>query len=174
MTRVLVTVGSTGFDLLVQTVISDAFLDALHAKGFTDMTIQYGSSKFHVDGVNSDNFDYSSLHSCGIDIHLWKYKPSILAEMENADLVISHAGSGTVLEALRMHKALIVVPNTTLLDNHQIEVARALEAQGHLKSSTVVDLVKSIVDFNPEKVNPFPPFDGTKFARLVDEEMGFV
>ncbi|KAF8352284.1 glycosyltransferase 28 [Amanita rubescens] len=153
---VLVTVGSTGFDLLVQAVISDAFLDAIRRKGFVRLTVQCGNSR------------------TSIDIELWRYKPSIQAEMRKSDIIISHAGSGTILEALRLHKPLIVVPNPTLLDDHQQEVAQALEALGHLKSSTVCDLAKSIDAFNREEIVPFPQFDDSKFARIVDDEMGFL
>ena len=83
---VLVTVGSTGFDLLVQAVISNPFLDAIHSKGFTHLTVQCGNSR-----VGHDS-NYHSFHSRGIDIELWKYKPSIQAEMQKSDIVISHAG----------------------------------------------------------------------------------
>ena len=41
-------------------------------------------------------------------------------------------GSGTVLEALRIDVALVVVPNTTLLHNHQEEVAEVLEEYGYV------------------------------------------
>lgn len=48
-----------------------------------------------------------------------------------------HTGSGSILDALRLNKLLIVVPNPTLLDNHQIELAEALEQRGYLSSSSV-------------------------------------
>jgi len=46
-------------------------------------------------------------------------------------------GSGTILDVLRKGKPLIIVPNPTLLDNHQEDMAHAMEALGHAKVSTV-------------------------------------
>ena len=45
-------------------------------------------------------------------------------------------GSGTILDVLRLNKPLIVVPNSSLLDNHQQELADALADLGHLKTCT--------------------------------------
>lgn len=45
-------------------------------------------------------------------------------------------GSGTIIDTLRSNKPLIVVPNPTLLDNHQVDLAEELDKLGHLKSST--------------------------------------
>jgi len=36
-----------------------------------------------------------------------------------------------------MPKPMIAVPNPTLLDNHQEELASVLEEMGHLKATTV-------------------------------------
>lgn len=49
--------------------------------------------------------------------------------MEIGDLYI---GSGSILEALRLVKRLIVVPNKTLMDNHQKELAGELQRQEYL------------------------------------------
>lgn len=91
---VLVTVGSTGFDLLVQAVISDAFLDAIRSKGFARLTVQCGNSRTSHETAMNGN-DHHSFTSRGIDIELWRYKPSIQAEMRNSDIIISHAGTWT-------------------------------------------------------------------------------
>jgi beta-1,4-N-acetylglucosaminyltransferase len=90
----------------------------------------------------------------GISIEIWKFKPSLQEEYERADLVISHAGmphsisvylrwgrytgSGTILDVLRLGKPMIVIPNMTLLDNHQEELASMLANLGHLQLSTVL------------------------------------
>jgi UDP-N-acetylglucosamine transferase subunit ALG13 len=52
-------------------------------------------------------------------------------------LVLTGAGSGTILDVLRIGKPLIVIPNPTLLDDHQTELAVSLQELGHLKASTV-------------------------------------
>lgn len=41
-------------------------------------------------------------------------------------------GAGTVLDAMRLDVPIIVVPNTSLLDNHQAELAGELERQGYV------------------------------------------
>jgi beta-1,4-N-acetylglucosaminyltransferase len=44
-------------------------------------------------------------------------------------------GAGTILDAMRLGLAIIVVPNVTLLDNHQEELAAELELQGYVTKS---------------------------------------
>ena len=46
-------------------------------------------------------------------------------------------GSGTIIDVLRMGKPLIVVPNPSLLDNHQTELADALQNLGYLQSGVI-------------------------------------
>lgn len=41
-----------------------------------------------------------------------------------------------MLEALHMGKVLVVVPNASLMDNHQAEVAKALSDEAYLLQST--------------------------------------
>jgi hypothetical protein len=53
-------------------------------------------------------------------------------DMTEADLIISHAGAGTVMEGLRLKKRMVVVINTLLMNNHQTELANAMAKRGHL------------------------------------------
>lgn len=46
--------------------------------------------------------------------------------------LIQFLGAGTILEALEIDARVIVVPNTSLMDNHQLELAEELERQGYL------------------------------------------
>lgn len=41
-------------------------------------------------------------------------------------------GSGSILEAMRIEVPVIVVPNTDLLDNHQVELAEVLAEQSYV------------------------------------------
>jgi beta-1,4-N-acetylglucosaminyltransferase len=169
------TVGSTKFDALVQAVLSQPVLTALHLQGYTALVVQCGNSKVDVGSSSATiTGDITSLQKDGLDIEIWKFKPSLQTEYDRADLVISHAGSGTILDVLRLGKWLIAVPNPTLLDNHQEDLASSLNALGHLKASTIDDLPQTIADFDPSSITPFPPFDGSKFSNLLNEEMGFI
>jgi len=169
---VFVTVGSTKFDALLQAAISEPVLTALHTKGFVRVVLQRGNSVLDLD-CGASTRDSLTIRKGGLDIETWKFKPSIQDEIERADLVISHAGSGTILDVLRSGKPLIVVPNPTLMDNHQEELALHLDGLGHLRATFVGDLPTAIGSFDPNTLVPFPPCDGSKFRRLVDEMMGF-
>lgn len=150
---VFVTVGSTKFDALVQATISEPVLTALHTKGFERVVLQRGNSNLNLDWGTSTQ-DSLTIRRAGVDIETWKFKPSIQHEIESADLIISHAGkdpcvtrpyhcldidkgSGTILDVLRSGKPLIAVPNPTLLDNHQEELALQLDHLGHLRATSV-------------------------------------
>ncbi len=52
--------------------------------------------------------------------------------MQSADLVISHAGSGSLFEGLALRKAIIAVPNPILMHNHQAELAGRLAADKYV------------------------------------------
>ncbi|EIM89907.1 glycosyltransferase family 1 protein [Stereum hirsutum FP-91666 SS1] len=172
--RVFVTVGSTKFDSLIQSVLSDDVLHAFNAKGYTDIVVQCGNSQLDPSSGLVTNETAWTLERDGIRLDMWRFKPSLEEEYNGADLVVSHAGSGTILDVLRKSKALIVVPNPTLLDNHQEELAKALADLGHLKASNIRELARTIRELDISTIKPFPAFDGSRFRRLLDEEMGFV
>jgi len=56
----------------------------------------------------------------------FRYKPSIEQELDTADLVICHGGTGTVLFLLKADKPFIAVPNPNVADNHQYEFLKKL------------------------------------------------
>ncbi|KAF8479346.1 glycosyltransferase family 1 protein [Russula ochroleuca] len=168
--RVLFTVGSTRFDALVDAAFSQPVLDALTQKGYSDVVVQCGNSQV---GEFSPTDREGNVRRHGVDIDVWRFKPSLDEEYDAADLVIGHAGSGTILDVLRRGKPLIIVPNPTLLDNHQEDMAHSMGKLGHARVSTVNELAQSVMDLDTSTLVPFPPFDGGNFRRLVDREMGF-
>jgi beta-1,4-N-acetylglucosaminyltransferase len=132
--RLFVTVGSTKFPQLIRAVLSPEAIEVLLDLGFRELCVQYGTDT----ELFKQSQGQSELSITGFD-----YSQSIEREMQQADLIISHAGSnthqlcnilgsGSVLEALHLGKLLIVVPNTSLMDNHQAEVAKALSDEGFL------------------------------------------
>ncbi|ESK96878.1 glycosyltransferase family 1 protein [Moniliophthora roreri MCA 2997] len=169
-----VTVGSTRFDALVNCVLSQSVLASLHNKGYTQLVIQCGNSDFDFCHLFDKVEDTFHLEKSGVTIECWKYKSSLQGEYERADLVISHAGSGTILDVLRLKRPLIVVPNSTLLDDHQQELATALQEMGYLKVADTMNLAAIIEHFDPKELQEFPPFDGTRFRDMLDEDVGFI
>lgn len=55
-----------------------------------------------------------------------------MRRMRSKYALLIHSGSGSILEALRYQIPLVVVPNTGLLDNHQEELADAMERNNYL------------------------------------------
>jgi UDP-N-acetylglucosamine transferase subunit ALG13 len=60
--------------------------------------------------------------------------PEVVESMERADAVVSHAGAGSILCALRVGHVPVVVPRLQrfgeTVDDHQVELARALAQDG--------------------------------------------
>lgn len=76
-----------------------------------------------------------------VHIELRDYVQDLRPFLLSSDIVISHAGSGTILETLRIpaepKPKLVVVPNETLMDNHQAELAQALAKHNYLVATRV-------------------------------------
>ena len=90
--RVLITVGSTRFDALVEAALSQPVLNALTRKGYSDVIIQCGNSQVEVDDVFSPRERERNVRRYGVNIDVWRFKPSLDEDYDAADLVIGHAG----------------------------------------------------------------------------------
>jgi beta-1,4-N-acetylglucosaminyltransferase len=88
--RVLVTVGSTRFDSLVEAAFSQPVLNTLTQKGYSHVIIQCGTSR--VDDTFSPTDRERNFRRHGVNIDVWRFKPSLDEEYDAADLVIGHAG----------------------------------------------------------------------------------
>lgn len=145
----LVTVGATApFPRLIQQLLTPSVLTTLTSLNYTHLTIQHGLTPTNYGGTSDGESLLATLNtftppftsptssSTSLNIASFPFSDSLQDEMAKSDLVISHAGSGSILDALRMTKKLIVVPNEELMDNHQKELARELERQGYLVDST--------------------------------------
>jgi beta-1,4-N-acetylglucosaminyltransferase len=105
---------------------------------------------------------------------VYRFKPTLAADFESSSLVVSHAGAGSVFEALRAKKPLLVVVNPILADNHQTELADALscvEGTGHGPHLTwcMADQVSKVLStFDFKTLKPLPRSDLTKFTSTLD------
>eukprot|EP00397_Hematodinium_sp_SG-2012_P052992 GEMP01063002.1.p1 GENE.GEMP01063002.1~~GEMP01063002.1.p1 ORF type:complete len:164 (+),score=39.83 GEMP01063002.1:194-685(+) len=154
------TVGTTEFDPLITAVGSPECQKALKDRGFSRLRVQKGR------GSGSPPVPASLSVAC------YDFKPSLKDDMKEADLIISHAGAGSVMESLRMKKALIIVVNRELMDNHQVELAEEMERNKFALLAYPETLVDTIKKADLSSLREYPQPDLTPFHRLIEETMG--
>jgi len=151
----LVTVGATvGFPNLTRAALEPSFWGHLASRGFTSLRIQCGPD---IDWATSDLDSKRSQVPQQLNVDVFKLSKNLMREemtlckpvegKRGVGLIISHAGTGTILDAWKLAVPIIVVPNTSLLDDHQTELARHLSKEGYaIHSSTKLDHLKDAVD----------------------------
>ena len=77
-------------------------------------------------------------------------KPEKMKDIiKDSDIIITHAGVGTIMECLEMGKEIIVVPrkaeNLEHVNNHQEEIAFEMEKKGLLKKVDTYEQLKNSV-----------------------------
>ncbi|OIW29085.1 hypothetical protein CONLIGDRAFT_645224 [Coniochaeta ligniaria NRRL 30616] len=132
--RCFVTTGSiASFRPLLEEVLSLRFLQALVDHGFDALEVQCGPDLAWFEAQLAHRRSPPPLRieamSWAEDIRENMLECRGEAGVRHAGVVIGHAGSGTIMEALRYECPLIIVPNPTLLDNHQTEIASEMAAQ---------------------------------------------
>ncbi|KAI9932814.1 hypothetical protein ASPWEDRAFT_22579 [Aspergillus wentii DTO 134E9] len=189
-----VTVGATAsFDLLLLSVLDEVFLKSLQQFGYTHLLVQYGKDGQTIfenflgshpagdpslHGIEIEGFDFNQA-GLGREMRLAQANPS---EGRSGGVIISHAGSGSILEAMRLGIPLVVVPNASLKDNHQEELARELQKQGYVVASNSKDVANAVgkAEALRSRMLTWPPVRGAsqKHQRTLDQvlsdEMGFL
>ena len=121
MRTLLVTVGSTKFDDLIEAVQFASENGSLESfiKNFKidNLIIQHGKSKAPKLAIPAEILDY--------------IKPERMSQLlATSTVIISHGGAGTIFETLRSKsdnlEAFVIVENCNLMDSHQSELIEAL------------------------------------------------
>lgn len=81
--------------------------------------------------------------------------PEMIESMEAADVVVCHAGAGSILCALRAGHTPVVVPRLKryqeTVDDHQVEFSRALAAEGKVIAVEDLDRLSEAVKAAPAR-----------------------
>lgn len=89
------------------------------------VAVQLGESKNIITRKNTEVYDYTDQFD--------KY-------VSECDILITHAGVGSIMTGLKSHKKVIVVPRleefAEHVDSHQLEVASKLSKNGHVYKFT--------------------------------------
>lgn len=82
-----------------------------------------------------------------------------------SDLIISHAGTGTVISSIKFKKKVIVFPRLKEFnehyDNHQLELAELFAIKGYVLKATEKDELKTCIK-NIDKFTPAPFISNNK------------
>jgi beta-1,4-N-acetylglucosaminyltransferase len=78
-----VTVGTTKFEALIKHVDSSDVLDALAARGYERVLVQYGKGEFEPFQNKLQN---------NLLLESYRFKPSLHEDMSQASLIVTHAG----------------------------------------------------------------------------------
>ncbi|CAG8958935.1 hypothetical protein HYFRA_00012932 [Hymenoscyphus fraxineus] len=153
-----VTIGATAkFEDLVAAAVSEQTLIKLKELGYTHLTVQVGDLEDYFKQIRPQDtkgiiVQHFTFDKDGLAHYMKKCKAnpgpdggSINGFTPSEEgLIICHAGSGTILDGMRFGVPLIVVPNDSLLDNHQDELADELEAQGYVTKGSPKNLAEAI------------------------------
>jgi len=163
---VLMTVGTTRFEELTWAALGDgALVTALEAAGYTGLVVQHGrgavpsasrslpleSWNFPEDAADRVGIPSSSIYfereggGEAFQVRHVDFVRGLPELMKRCALVISHAGAGSMFEALKAGVPCIAVPNARLMNNHQVELARRLHDLGHLFMAQSAEHVAAMV-----------------------------
>ena len=155
--RCLITVGTTNFDSLIRHLDSPgaapAFLSALTRLGMTELTIQIGGTASYRPTLLPS---LASALSPPLAVSILTLVPALLPLLSSSSLVISHAGAGTIVEALRLRLPLLVVVNEALMDNHQLQLARALACRRYLWMAQVSNILQVLDQLKTDRLTVQP------------------
>jgi len=156
----LVTVGSTVFDELIQAIDCDEFLAVVQHLGFRKLTVQHGATALRLQCLRTGPVG-------GVEVECLTYSPEVPRLIAEAGLVVSHAGAGSLLDALRSSARVVAVPNERLMNNHQTQLARALAAPGYVATCSCQELLPFLRAFQPDSLRPYPKEPSPVFRELV-------
>lgn len=176
--KCFVTVGTTRFDLLINSILADFNIKALQTIGITELVMQIGAGEFlpllgekAFDGTNTGE---GTGEIDGLLVSFYRYKKSIIEDIKSADMVVGHAGAGTCIECLNAGKPLIVVVNDKLMDNHQLELADKLAELNHLVYCVPARLEEAIKDPRLFNLTPYQPPPFKLISQYLDRKLGLL
>ncbi|MGL6434180.1 PssE/Cps14G family polysaccharide biosynthesis glycosyltransferase [Aeromonas caviae] len=149
--NILVTVGTTSFDELIKHVHT--------------LAADFKSNEFYFQ-IGPGEFEPLGKSYC-------RFTNEISNIYDWADCIITHAGAGTIYHLLEMKKKILIVPNVSRVDKHQIDIARYMERGGFALVCWSVDdialKIKLLNEFTPVEYMKCEFFKYNEIAEFINE-----
>lgn len=165
---VFVTVGTTKFEKLIEAIDTVEVLSELKNSNVTHINCQIGHGQYEPFMKCGRGPMYEEVIN-GLTLSFFRHKPSISLDLEQADIIIGHAGVGTIIEAVRANKPVLVVVNADLMDNHQLEVAEAMSNNGFVNMCYPKTLIETLCSKDVFHLLTYPPRNPRGFADMLQE-----
>ncbi|MDO6444313.1 PssE/Cps14G family polysaccharide biosynthesis glycosyltransferase [Colwellia sp. 1_MG-2023] len=134
---------------------------------FKAVNEQLSSKKYHIVNQISEGTYLPVNHT------YFKYTTQVQDEVNKADLVITHAGAGSVFNLLEMAKPTLIVPNFDRIDNHQQDLADFVIKNNYACVCTDLQRLEEFVlksvnnQFTPYQKNNFCGYE--KILEVINE-----
>lgn len=138
--RLVIITGTFGYPALIEKLLGNAL--AL-SRRYTEVLIQYGQ-------FTPSNLPYAL---DGIKITAVSYYSKLDEFIAGASLVVTHAGTGTLLELLQGSTPFIVVPNKELSGDHQSDLAHVLRKTS-VRVCGLDEILNEVCSLDLVKVTP--------------------
>lgn len=142
------------FDRLLNAILASEFIKD------NDVYVQLGYTKGEYEGIHCQEY-YS--------------EEELMHQIDIADLIITHAGVGAIVSALKLKKRVIVVPRLGEFkeqnNDHQVQIMERFDKQGYI--IPCIDLTK--LDETVNNAYNFEPKDYvTEKQGIIDEITDFI
>ena len=145
--QLLITVGTTKFEKLIENIDKDDFYKMAIQHGFNKIIIQKGTGEYIPKNYTKYEKD--------INVQVSTILKNFEKVIKSSELIISHGGAGIILESLRNKKKVIVCVNDLLMDNHQVELASSLDKEGYVRyAKKLENITKEVEDVLNETKAP--------------------
>lgn len=163
----LITVGTTKFEKLIEAIDKKEFYQNAIDDKFTKIIIQKGTGEY----IPKNYKEFESKIEVQVSTILNNFENII----KESALVISHGGAGIILESLKNKRKIIVCVNDTLMDNHQVELASSLEEENYVvyckDLSKIVETVQEVIQ-GKRILKDYPEFDYKAIPNLIYTMLG--
>ena len=119
---------------------------------------------------------YSTYKPRNFALHEFIEKDKVSKIINESNFIISHGGSGNMIDALNKNKKMIIIPRNSDLkehiDNHQYELVNKFYKKGLILKATneqeFKEQLKNIESFEPKNINQILN-NGQKIKRILDD-----